>query len=75
MKSINPYLSLTRHLQCRLFEQPMVQVVSAEDGQWLLPELLQTMVKAGGCGAIWKPRHEVNQSLSVSDTASAMQAV
>ena len=54
MKSINPYLFLTRHLQCRLFEQPMVPVVSAEDGQWLLPEPLRPMMKPGGHGAIWK---------------------
>ena len=66
---------MTCHLQWSLFEKLRVPVVSAEDGQWLLPELLRTMVKAGGCGAIWKPRHEVNQSLSISDTASAMQAV
>ena len=38
----------------RLFEQPMVPVVSAEDGQWLLPEPLAPMMKPGGHGAIWK---------------------
>lgn len=39
---------------CRLFEQPMVPVVSAEDGQWLLPEPLRPLMKPGGHGAIWK---------------------
>ena len=32
----------------------MVPVVSAEDGQWLLPKLLSPMMKPGGHGAIWK---------------------
>ena len=32
----------------------MVPVVSAEDGQWLLPEPLAPMMKPGGHGAIWK---------------------
>ena len=32
----------------------MVPVVSAEDGQWLLPEPLRPMMKPGGHGAIWK---------------------
>lgn len=32
----------------------MVPVVSAEDGQWLLPEPVRPMMKPGGHGAIWK---------------------
>ncbi|CAL8466978.1 g6514 [Coccomyxa elongata] len=39
---------------CRLFEQPMVPVVSTEDGSWLLPEPLRPLMKPGGHGAIWK---------------------
>lgn len=46
--------SLLLLFQYRLFEQPMVPVVSAEDGQWLLPEPLAPMMKPGGHGAIWK---------------------
>ena len=42
------------YASCRLFEQPMVPVVSAEDGSWLLPEPLRPLMKPGGHGAIWK---------------------
>ncbi|KAG2483471.1 hypothetical protein HYH03_017654 [Edaphochlamys debaryana] len=38
----------------RLFRQPMVPVVSAEDGRWLLSRPLGPMMKPGGHGAIWK---------------------
>ena len=41
-------------LRRRLFEQPLVPVLSAEDGAWLLPEPLAPMMKPGGHGAIWK---------------------
>ena len=41
-------------LSCRIFRQPLVPVVSAEDGQWLLPEGVAPMLKPGGHGAIWK---------------------
>ncbi|KAG0488756.1 hypothetical protein HPP92_007567 [Vanilla planifolia] len=37
-----------------LFEQPMVPVVSAEDGQWLCSGPLSLVCKPGGHGAIWK---------------------
>ncbi|KAG0488767.1 hypothetical protein HPP92_007578 [Vanilla planifolia] len=37
-----------------LFEQPMVPVVSAEDGQWLCSGPLSRVCKPGGHGAIWK---------------------
>lgn len=66
---------MTCHLQCRLFEKPLVPVVSAEGGQWLLPEPLRPMMKAGGYGAILKPRYELNQLVWISDVASALQAV
>ncbi|KAK9823989.1 hypothetical protein WJX72_006832 [[Myrmecia] bisecta] len=38
----------------RVFRQPLVPVVSAEDGRWLLPEAMQPVMKPGGHGAIWK---------------------
>ena len=38
----------------RLFDQPMVPVLAAEDGAWLLPEPLSPMMKPGGHGALWK---------------------
>ena len=37
-----------------LFQQPLVPVVGAEDGQWLLPEILSPEMKPGGHGVIWK---------------------
>ena len=45
---------LSSCLSCRIFKQPLVPVVSAEDGQWLLPEGLAPLLKPGGHGAIWK---------------------
>lgn len=45
---------LSRRLLCRIFKQPLVPVVSAEDGQWLLPEGLAPLLKPGGHGAVWK---------------------
>ena len=65
---------MTCHLQCRLLEKPLVPVVSAEGGQWLLPEL-RPMMKAGSYGAILKPRYGLNQPVCISDMASALQAV
>lgn len=38
----------------RLFMQPMVPVVSGEDGRWLLSSPLQPIMKPGGHGVIWK---------------------
>ncbi|KAG2626888.1 hypothetical protein PVAP13_3KG484372 [Panicum virgatum] len=38
----------------RLFEQPLVPVVSAEDGKWLISKSLFPVGKPGGHGAIWK---------------------
>ena len=38
----------------RLFSQPMVPVVGAEDGRWLVPRPLAPCMKPGGHGAIWK---------------------
>lgn len=42
-------------LHCR---QPLVPVVSAEDGRWLVTRPLQFMMKPGGHGAIWKLMHD-----------------
>ncbi|KAJ0987634.1 hypothetical protein J5N97_005990 [Dioscorea zingiberensis] len=36
------------------FEQPLVPVVIAEDGQWLISRPLSPVCKPGGHGAIWK---------------------
>ncbi|KAM0888165.1 hypothetical protein ACQ4PT_028518 [Festuca glaucescens] len=38
----------------RLFEQPLVPVVNAEDGDWLIGKSLLPVGKPGGHGAIWK---------------------
>lgn len=38
----------------QLFRQPLVPVVSAEDGRWLLSGLMKPMLKPGGHGVIWK---------------------
>ena len=43
---------------CRLFRQPMVPMVAAEDGHWLMAGALQPMLKPGGHGAIWKLMHD-----------------
>lgn len=37
-----------------LFEQPLVPVVAAEDGQWMIKGPLSPLCKPGGHGAIWK---------------------
>ena len=66
---------MTCHLQCRLLEKLLVPVVSAEDGQWLLPEPLQPMMKTRGIEATLKPRYELNQPVCISDKASALQTV
>ena len=34
--------------------QPMVPVISAASGKWILPKHLSPMLKPGGHGAIWK---------------------
>ena len=39
---------------CRLFRQPLVPLIGAEDGKWLVPEGLAPLLKPGGHGAIWK---------------------
>ncbi|KAJ1263295.1 hypothetical protein BS78_09G172500 [Paspalum vaginatum] len=38
----------------RLFEQPLVPVVNAENGKWLISKSLFPVGKPGGHGAIWK---------------------
>ncbi|CAD5164393.1 UTP--glucose-1-phosphate uridylyltransferase 3, chloroplastic [Musa acuminata AAA Group] len=38
----------------RLFEQPLVPVLAAEDGRWLITRPLTPVCKPGGHGAIWK---------------------
>ena len=38
----------------RLFRQPLVPVVGAEDARWVVPQPLQPMLKPGGHGALWK---------------------
>lgn len=38
----------------RLFKQPLVPMVSAEDGSWLLSGPLRPLMKPGGHGVIWK---------------------
>lgn len=38
----------------KLFEQPLVPTVGAEDGHWLVGEPLKPVLKPGGHGVIWK---------------------
>ncbi|EFH54316.1 hypothetical protein ARALYDRAFT_486043 [Arabidopsis lyrata subsp. lyrata] len=38
----------------RLFEQPLVPAVSAEDGQWIVSKPFVPVSKPGGHGVIWK---------------------
>ncbi|CAN4102407.1 unnamed protein product [Withania somnifera] len=38
----------------KLFEQPLVPAVSAEDGQWLASRPFKPVCKPGGHGVIWK---------------------
>ncbi|KAK9124580.1 hypothetical protein Sjap_014182 [Stephania japonica] len=38
----------------RLFEQPLVPAISAEDGQWLVTAPFTPVAKPGGHGVIWK---------------------
>eukprot|EP00775_Hariotina_reticulata_P001593 gene1593-1933_t len=42
----------------RLFRQPLVPVIDAADGRWLLTKPLKLMMKPGGHGAIWKLMHD-----------------
>ncbi|KAI3809160.1 hypothetical protein L1987_25130 [Smallanthus sonchifolius] len=42
----------------RLFEQPLVPAVSAEDGQWLAKGQFLPVCKPGGHGVIWKLAYE-----------------
>ena len=39
---------------CRLFRQPLVPLVGAANGKWLVPQGLAPILKPGGHGAIWK---------------------
>ncbi|CAM8895571.1 unnamed protein product [Rhodiola kirilowii] len=38
----------------RLFEQPLVPAVTAEDGQWIVTKPFAPLCKPGGHGVIWK---------------------
>ena len=42
----------------RLFNQPLVPVLEAATGRWVLPEPLRPSMKPGGHGAIWKLMHD-----------------
>ncbi|KAF6262593.1 nucleotide-diphospho-sugar transferase [Scenedesmus sp. NREL 46B-D3] len=42
----------------RLFRQPMVPVIDAADGRWLVTAPGKVMMKPGGHGAIWKLMHD-----------------
>ncbi|KAK9159152.1 hypothetical protein Scep_005726 [Stephania cephalantha] len=42
----------------RLFEQPLVPAISAEDGQWLVTAPFTPVAKPGGHGVIWKLAHD-----------------
>ncbi|WJX38488.1 UTP--glucose-1-phosphate uridylyltransferase 3, chloroplastic [Trifolium repens] len=42
----------------QLFEQPLVPVIGAEDGQWLVTKPFSPLSKPGGHGVIWKLAHD-----------------
>jgi UTP---glucose-1-phosphate uridylyltransferase len=42
----------------RLFCQPLVPVLEACTGRWVLPEAMKPSMKPGGHGAIWKLMHD-----------------
>ena len=42
----------------KLFCQPLVPVLEASSGVWVLPEALTPSMKPGGHGAIWKLMHD-----------------
>ena len=46
------------HVLCRVFRQPLVPVLGAEDGRWIVPQAIQPMLKPGGHGALWKLMHD-----------------
>lgn len=48
-------LLIDRSCLCR---QPLVPVIDAADGRWLLTRPLKLMMKPGGHGAIWKLMHD-----------------
>lgn len=52
MSSVKINLCILYYL--RVICQPMVPVVSAKTGKWVLPEACAPMMKPGGHGAIWK---------------------
>ncbi|KAI8474308.1 MAG: hypothetical protein J3K34DRAFT_465788 [Monoraphidium minutum] len=47
----------------RLFRQPLVPVISSEDGRWLMTGPCKVMMKPGGHGAIWKLMHDEGSAL------------
>ncbi|XP_042384775.1 UTP--glucose-1-phosphate uridylyltransferase 3, chloroplastic isoform X1 [Zingiber officinale] len=42
----------------QIFEQPLVPVLTAKNGQWLITRPLSLVCKPGGHGAIWKLAHD-----------------
>ncbi|KAK9801940.1 hypothetical protein WJX73_008251 [Symbiochloris irregularis] len=44
----------------KLFKQPLVPVLRADNGQWIVPNELQPLLKPGGHGALWKLMHDTN---------------
>lgn len=42
------------HESFRLFPQPLVPVIAADNGQWLMDAPLEPIMKPGGHGVIWK---------------------
>ena len=48
--------------------QPLVPVVDAADGRWLLTRPLGLMMKPGGHGAIWKLMHDEGAHPSMQHT-------
>lgn len=45
-------------LNFHIFDQPLVPVVTAEDGQWIVERSLAPVCKPGGHGVIWKLAHD-----------------
>lgn len=62
-RRVSAVLAASRHFgrparSFRLFCQPLVPVLEAATGMWVLPEALRPSMKPGGHGAIWKLMHD-----------------
>eukprot|EP00882_Tetradesmus_deserticola_P026129 GHRQ01028768.1.p1 GENE.GHRQ01028768.1~~GHRQ01028768.1.p1 ORF type:complete len:204 (-),score=27.69 GHRQ01028768.1:143-754(-) len=59
--------ALLLHCRCTTCRQPMVPVIDAADGRWLLTAPGKVMMKPGGHGAIWKLMHDQGERMNCLD--------